>query len=49
MTKPVMSNEIETAKQEHNKSTITLKSKATDRLKEKGLVALKEKEKEKQA
>lgn len=49
MTKPVMSNEIETAKQEHNKSTITLKSKATDRLKEKGLVALKEKKKEKQA
>ena len=48
MTKPVMSNEIETAKQEHNKSTITLKSKATDRLKEKGLVALKEKKKEKQ-
>ena len=49
MAKPVMSNEIETAEQEHNKSTITLKSKATDRLKEKGLVALKEKEKEKQA
>ena len=49
MTKPVMSNEIETAKREHNKSTITLKPKATDRLKEKGLVALKEKKKEKQA
>ena len=44
-----MSNEIEIAKHEHNKSTITLKSKATDRLKEKGLVALKERKKEKQA
>jgi hypothetical protein len=49
IVKPVMSNEIETVEEGHNKSTITLKSKATDRLKEKGLVALKEKENEKQA
>ena len=49
MAKPVMSNEIETAEQEHNKSAITLKKKATDRIKEKGLVALKEKGNEKQA
>lgn len=49
MAKPVMSNEIGTAEHEHNKSAITLKTKATDRLKEKGLVVLKEKENEKQA
>ena len=49
MAKPVMSNEIETADQKHNKPVITLKPKATDRLKEKGLVTLKENEKEKQA
>ena len=49
MAKPVMSNEIETAEHEHNKLEITLKTKATDRLKEKGLVALKEKENKKQA
>lgn len=46
MAKPVMSNEIDTAEREHNKSAITLRPKATDRLKEKGLVALKEKEKQ---
>lgn len=49
IAKPVMSNEIETTGQEHKKSVITLKPKATERLKGKGLVALKEKEEEKQA
>ncbi|OUP78741.1 hypothetical protein B5F08_06625 [Anaeromassilibacillus sp. An172] len=49
MAKPMMSNEFEVAEREYNKPAITLKSKATDRLKEKGLVALKEKEKQKQS
>lgn len=49
MAKPIMSNEIETVESSYNQSAITLKPKATNRLKEKGLVALKEQENEKQA
>lgn len=49
MAKPVMSNEVETVECEHDKPTITLKSKAKDRLKEKGLVEIREKENKKQA
>ena len=47
--KPVMSNTIETAEQSHDGPALSLKSKATKRLKEKELVALKEQESEKQA
>ena len=47
--KPVMSNTIETAEQSHDGLALSLKPKATKRLKEKELVALKEQESEKQA
>lgn len=47
--KPVMSNTIETAEQSHDGPALSLKPKATKRLKEKELVALKEQESEKQA
>lgn len=47
--KPVMSNTIETAEQCHDGPALSLKPKATKRLKEKELVALKEQESEKQA
>lgn len=40
--KPVMSNTIETAEQSHDGLALSLKPKATKRLKEKELVALKE-------
>ena len=44
-----MSNTIETAEQCHDGPALSLKPKATKRLKEKELVALKEQESEKQA
>lgn len=47
--KPVMSNTIETAEQSYDAPVLSLKPKATKRLKEKELVALKEHESEKKA
>lgn len=47
--KPIMSNTIETAEQNHDGPALSLKPKAEKRLKEKELVALKEQESEKRA